>query len=252
MLIAPWLERPNFLQAIEGGTQAGLALRRQAADESQFAQRMAQAGQDEQARQDEAAQRLRLSYASLAQQHDLSQQEIAARASQAMAAQALRQQSAESLDMWRKEQAANAQQRIVDQEKKIAAAAALKDSADKDINGFWKDLPDKGLAKSLQDHPFAAAEPGIRQAAAQKLINPKATAAAKPISVKYNLPDAAGTATGPLDALQKQFGTNLPPQLQAPETPKSPFQEGQTVRNKKTGQLFTIQNGEPVPVDGGQ
>ena len=34
-------------------------------------------------------------------------------------------------------------------------------------------------------------------------------------------------------------------------TPQSPFKEGQTVRNKKTGKLYKIVNGQPVPVNEG-
>lgn len=215
--IAPWLVPPNFLGYIEAGSQAGLAKRRAADEESQFAQKMAQEGQQESDRQDDAAQRLKLSYDSLAQQHDLSQQEIAARAMQGQAAMALHQQGQDSLNQWRQQQGQNQQQRLADNETKIAAASALKEKADKDINAFWSDLPDKGLSKSLQDHPFAASEPGIRSAAAQKLINPKAAVQDKiPLA---NLKSGENTVTGvpfnsPLvnqlggDDLSKVGGTN--------------------------------------------
>ena len=201
---------------MEAGTSAGLALRRAGDEESQFAARKAQENQAEQGREDEAGQRLRQSYDALAQQHDLSRQEIAARTMQAQAADALRQHAQDSLTVWRQQQAQAQQQRLKDQENKLSAAATLRENANKDINAFWSDLPEKGLSQSLIDHPFAAAEPGIRQAAAQKLINPKEAPPEKPLSVKYNLPKSAGTATGPLPLMQKQFGTNLPPELQAP------------------------------------
>ncbi len=176
MPIAPWLIPPNFLAAAEAGSNAGLALRRAKDDEAQFQQRMNQENSAQQAQQSEAAQRLRQSYDALAQQHDLSQQEINARFAQAGAANALRQHGQDALLMWRQEQGKNAEQRIKDRETQMSAAAALKDRSNKDINGFWTDLAAKGLEQSLQDHPFAAAEPGIRQAAAQKLINPKGDA----------------------------------------------------------------------------
>ena len=170
MPIAPWLERPNFLGYIEGGTNAGLALRRQADEESQFAQRAAQEQQAENSRQDDAANRLKLAYDTMAQQHDLSQQEIAARRQQAIAADALRQHAQDSLTAWRQQQGQFAQQRIVDQEQKIAAADSLKKETDKQINNALVRL-DSGepLLKVFKDNPLAASEPGFRQAlAAQK------------------------------------------------------------------------------------
>ena len=99
----------------------------------------------------------------------------------------------------------------------------------------------------------------------QHLYNPQTGAAFhqpvdKEATVDVMLPDGT-TVRGPLDdpAVQKaiqmkdRISTNLLSTATMPQAPRvkpaSPFKEGSTVRSKKTGNLYRIVNGEPVPMD---
>lgn len=93
-VIAPWLKPTDTLAAIEGGARAGLSARQ--ADQADAAREIAA---------NEAAQRLRLSYDSLAQAREQQLRQDSRLRDVAKASNALRAQRAESLDEYRKAQA---------------------------------------------------------------------------------------------------------------------------------------------------
>lgn len=95
---------------------------------------------------------------------------------------------------------------------------------------------------------------------------------AKSPSVTYRPSGGDFSETAPLDVMQGQFGTNLPPSMQAKQpspldypladaetaarvnpfrdrTPAPPFTEGQSIRNKKDNKIYKVINGVPVAQD---
>lgn len=152
--VAPWLLPPDFMGAITRGSSLGESLR----------------GQDIQNQQ--AADRLGLSYAQLAQSAAQHSASLAAEQKQTEAVNALRAQQAQGLQQYRQSQLANQQAREALAEQKAAEALKQHTDVTNDALGFLTskvdnatgeegpNLPDSEL---LKRYPNAINHPIVRQ-----------------------------------------------------------------------------------------
>lgn len=83
------------------------------------------------------------------------------------------------------------------------------------------------------------AQPGLLESARNFLFGTPTPAA----------PPAGVTAPPPAAAIARPPVAATPTPAAPPQPRRSPFREGQTVRNKKTGKLYRIVNGEPVLIE---
>lgn len=111
---SPWVQPTDVLAAMEGGSRAGQAQR---------------SAQDQET---EAAQRLRLSYDSLAQDQAVEKQKMAMQQNQALAAQALRAQQQNALMQFRDQEIKNQQDKQAQAVSASEAAMGLRERAQAD------------------------------------------------------------------------------------------------------------------------
>lgn len=172
-VIAPWLRSIDPVEIAQAAASTNFRARALADQEANnAAQRAAQQqeiGLRSQSLQNSSAallNRLKLGYDRLAQTDAERRDALLERTSQNSAANLLRQQQQ---DLMSKHYA----DELTAKQGKDSAAQTLRDATNKDIAGFYSDLPTLGLGPSLNAHPLAATEPGIRSSAAQQLINPR-------------------------------------------------------------------------------
>lgn len=156
--IPNWIKAANPIEAMEAGGRLGLASRSEA---DSTAGRDA----DRAASTQEAAQRLKLSYDSLAQQQQNQQQQMLMQQRQADAANKLRAQQADALSQYRSQQQQFEQAKLKDAEAKQTAAQVLKANADASTQGFFQSIQDgKDPLAAMADNP------GVPPAVAHPLI----------------------------------------------------------------------------------
>ena len=153
--IAPWIRPTDVLAAIEGGSRAGIASK----EANQHAI-------DSAASHEDAAQKLRLAYTSLAAEQDQARQRAAAQKAQTDATLALRSQQQNALAQYRQQQEQNAAKKIADQEAATAAADTLKKHQETAATGFLKDINSGKTPVEAME-----ANPGVPAAVAHPILS---------------------------------------------------------------------------------
>jgi hypothetical protein len=189
-----WIHGPDVLGAISAGAAAGARARSQTDEEN------------------EAANRLALSYQTLAQEQQQQAQQTAA-------VNALRMAQQTSLANYRQQQVKNQEQRITDAEAAKKAAQDLTDMTNTDTAGFLEALPDVGAKAALDKYPHAD-KSTVWKAMAEENANKKGD---RTSMGKLDFPAPGQTGTTAADTIRftgvplndpvinSVLGTNAPP-----------------------------------------
>jgi hypothetical protein len=135
-VIAPWLRGADVIGASDAGGRLGLAARSAVDQQLENAQRNQLANNEQRIQSGDAANRLRLSYDSLAASQNSDKAALAARMKQTDAANKLRAAQMDYLSEYRKNVASIQQQKVMDAEASKTAAQKLIQAKQSDTQGF--------------------------------------------------------------------------------------------------------------------
>lgn len=207
---APWLTANNPLQYLREGAQIGLESRSQDA----LAKERALQSQ-------EAGNRLRLSYDTLANQQENQRRQAQQEAAQTAATYALKQSQLDAMSQYRSQQIEEQKARLKQASDRATSAADALKAAHNDTAGFVSDSKDLGAAAAYSKHPNAD-KIVVNHIMSLEQANQNKTAPTKKGAIDFPSPgqDDAGNAaslirfTGvPLDdpVINQVLGTNAPP-----------------------------------------